>query len=106
MMPGSVSPIMMQSGINEVDRVKEMSRTQEKLESYKIRTENILPNQGPSVLPLSGVGGSPIKLAQRTNSLDIKKTINDFQNLNCYNFKASQYKETLSLNQNRGEAKI
>jgi hypothetical protein len=34
MVPGSVSPIMMQSGINEVDRIKEMSRTHEKLESY------------------------------------------------------------------------
>ena len=44
MMPGSVSPIMMLSGVTEIDKIKEMSRTHEKLESYKNKIEKILPN--------------------------------------------------------------
>jgi hypothetical protein len=41
-----------------------------KLASLQKKVESLLPNQGPAVLPLAGVGGHPIKLALRNYSVD------------------------------------
>jgi len=62
---------MMESGVSEVDRYHEFSRTMVKLTSLQNKTDNLLANQGPSVLPLGGVGGHPIKLALRNHSVDL-----------------------------------
>ena len=103
--PSTASPIMMEQGINEVDRYREQNRTHVKLEEYVKKIENLLPTQGPAVLPLSGVGGSPFKLAMRTNSVNIQNTISDFNNIDLTKFRANQFKETLSLNQRQGDVK-
>ena len=89
----------MEAGISEADRHVDFSRTMIKLTSLQQKIDNLLPNQGPSVLPLAGVGGHPINLALRNHSVDGGASkIKDLETMNLYRFKANQYKETLSLN--------
>lgn len=102
--PISVSPLNMQAGISEVDRHVDFSRTMTKLASLQQKIDSLLPNQGPAVLPLAGVGGHPIKLALRNYSVDGGASkMKDLEKMNLYRFKANQYKETLSLNNKQGE---
>ena len=68
--PISKSPLIMEAGISEADRQIDLSRTMTKLASLQKKVESLLPNQGPAVLPLAGVGGHPIKLALRNYSVD------------------------------------
>ena len=68
--PISKSPLIMEAGISEADRQIDFSRTMTKLASLQKKVESLLPNQGPAVLPLAGVGGHPIKLALRNYSVD------------------------------------
>ena len=89
---------MMEAGVSEADRFKDFSRTIVKLTSFQKKTDSLLANQGPSVLPLAGVGGHPIRFALRNNSVDVAQKLKDLQRINLYRFKANQYKETLSLN--------
>jgi len=61
---------MMVAGVSEIDRYKDFSKTMTKLAYIETKNESLLPNQGPTVLPLHGVGGQPIKLALRKHSID------------------------------------
>jgi hypothetical protein len=89
----------MEAGISEVDHHIDFSRTMTKLASLQQKVESLLPNQGPAVLPLAGVGGHPIKLALRNHSVDDGASKReDLEKMNLYRFKANQFKETLSLN--------
>ncbi len=83
----------MTSGVSPIDRIKESSRTEFKIDLFNKRADFILQNQGPTVLPLAGHGGSPLKMAPRNNSLHN----NSSANLNFAKFRANQYKETLPL---------
>jgi hypothetical protein len=65
---------MMTSGVSPIDRIKESSRTELKIDLFKKRADFILQNQGPTVLPLAGHGGSPLKLAPRYSSLHISSS--------------------------------
>ena len=95
----------MEAGVSrEADRNIDFSRTMTKLASLQKKVENLLPNQGPAVLPLAGVGGHPIKLALRNYSVDGGAArLEDLEKINLYRFKANQYKETLSLSNKKGE---
>lgn len=48
------SPIMMTSGVSPKDKIKELKKAQQFLTNFKEKSDYILANQGPSVLPLSG----------------------------------------------------
>jgi hypothetical protein len=61
----------------------------ESLTHYKTKSDFILPEQGPSVLPLAGKGGHPLQFADKKRS-QLEKT------LNLAHFRGNQYKETLS----------
>ena len=61
--------MMMTSGVSPVDAVREQTKTEIKLNTFQSRQDYILPNQGPSVLPLAGKGESPLKLAREDESV-------------------------------------
>lgn len=61
--PTTSSPIMMTSGVAPSDKIVENDRTVANLVHFRSKADYILQKQGPSVLPLSGSGGSPIRMA-------------------------------------------
>jgi hypothetical protein len=61
---------------------------------FKTKSDFILPEQGPSVLPLAGKGGHPLHFADK-NSQRLETT------LNLAHFRGNQFKETLSSKINR-----
>lgn len=96
--PTTTSPLMMTSGVAPIDKVKEFGKTQEKLEVFTKRSDFVLQNQGPTVLPLAGKAGSPLKLVQRTNSVQLCKDLASAEKIKGFEpFRANQYKETLPI---------
>lgn len=67
--PTTTSPLMMTSGVSPSDRVKEFNSTKERLSALTKKADFVLPNQGPTVLPLSGRGNTNLKLTSRHNSV-------------------------------------
>ena len=66
--PTTSSPVMMTSGVSPAQFNSEQKKTHTLVNTFLSRANYKLPEQGPAVLPLSGKGGSPIRLARRKNS--------------------------------------
>jgi hypothetical protein len=89
---------MMTSGVSPQDKLKEMSSTQDRLSAFEKRSDFVLQNQGPTVLPLAGHGNKPLKLVSRHNSVNLQKQLNQNEAAQVFSpFRANQYKETLPI---------
>ena len=62
--PTTSSPLMLTSALSNDEKTNETHNYEKVLHHFRNKTDYILQNQGPSVLPLSGSGGSPIRLAR------------------------------------------
>lgn len=92
--------MMMTSGVSPIDAVREQTKTEVILDKFQCKQDYILPNQGPTVLPLAGRAGSPLKLAaqdqQRVDTASRRHLLENIPH-GFTQFRPNQYKETLPL---------
>lgn len=90
---------MTTDGVSPVDALREQARTELKLTALTNRDCFILPNQGPSVLPLAGKAGSPFILAQQARPKSKRHSVKDVP-ATFERFRPTQFKETLPVSPN------
>ena len=87
----------MTQGVSPIDALREQNHTELKLKTFQRREDFILPNQGPSVLPLSGKAGSPLKLAAaKQRPLSKRHSVSDVPK-SFEEYRPTHFKETLPV---------
>lgn len=87
--PTSPSPVMSYAPTPRTN-AEEDKKTTLRIKAFLNRTKFKLPEQGPSALPLSGRGGSPITVMRR------KSPLGERFECTLQNYRGNQWKDTLS----------